>query len=170
MSSEVNGSNVDFGAGSSRQNLPGTSGGRFKDEIEEIRRKIEVAEKSNKFDKCLELCGRKPDLKEFMLLKAKFLVLMNRSDEANEILCEIFKEDPQNATAISILGLIFYHQGNLKKSVEVFENALQIDPMLSHTKDVKAKAVALMTILENSKKTFLNFDQKFYQNLPFSSD
>lgn len=87
---------------------------------------------------------------ELKLLKARFLVKMNKSDEANEILCDVLQEDPQNANAIFILGQIFYYQGNLKKSVEVISDALEINPLLASATILKSKAIRLMNIIKNS--------------------
>lgn len=93
------------------------------------------------------------------LHKAYFLVLTYKSDEANETLMEILKNDPLNATAIAILAILFYYQGNLRKSVEVLHNVQEADSeTLINT--YKRKAQKLIKILDSSK-----FFVVFYHSL-----
>jgi tetratricopeptide (TPR) repeat protein len=156
MSGEVNTSDLDFEAGSSRQNRPSTSGGRFGNIVDEYKSKIDAAEKEKKFEVCLDLCSEAtcvvPSEREFLLLKARFLVLTSRFDAANDVLGEVLKENPLNAEAIYVLGMIFSYRGNLKKSIEVFDNALQIDSGISHAIDMKEKAFELTEIFKKRKK------------------
>jgi tetratricopeptide (TPR) repeat protein len=97
---------------------------------------------------CVEFLA---ELEGVYVAKSEVSCVDGSIDEANELLCELFKENPQNAEAISILGLIFYHQRNLKKSVEVFNNALQIDPNLNDAKVAKENALKFMAVLSKSK-------------------
>jgi tetratricopeptide (TPR) repeat protein len=141
-----------YGEGPSRlfPDLPQSAA--FNDgDIREIRERIEEAEQRKDFGACLTLCCsaikmEPADLNEFLIMKAMFLVRANRSDEANEALAGILVNDPENARALGALGFIFYHQGNLKKSVEVFTNALQIDSGLKNVRDLRKKSMRLIEI------------------------
>lgn len=128
---------------------------QIEETISRLRERIKMAEKLNKFEDCLQFTeeGLKitANSMDFVILKAKFLVLLNRSDEASKIISEIIKNNPQNAECIGILGLIFYYQGNLKKAVEVFTDALKIDSTLIYTKTLRDKAVKISRILQESK-------------------
>lgn len=139
-----------YGEGPSHQAAASSSS----DAVKRLREKIGDAERGKNFDDCLRYATRalklSPDSMELKLLKARFLVQMNKSDEANEILCDVLQEDPQNANAIFILGQIFYYQGNLKKSVEVISDALEINPLLAPATILKSKAIRLMNIIKNS--------------------
>lgn len=127
------------------------------DPIATIRESIKDASRVNNFEACLDYCSEalriKPDSKEFLMTKAMYMVLTHQSDRANEILSEMLKFDAQNAEAISILGLIFYHQGNIKKSIEVFDNALEINPSLNETKVMRDKATKIIKTLQNSESS-----------------
>lgn len=127
------------------------------DPIATIRENIKDASRVNNFAACLDYCSEalriSPDSKEFLMTKAMYLVLTHQSDRANEILGETLKFDAQNAEAISILGLIFYHQGNIKKSIEVFSNALEINPGLKETRVMRDKATKIIKIMQNSESS-----------------
>lgn len=155
MSREVYDSEFALWASSSEQN----PSGRFQDAIENNRNSIFAeliaAEKLKNYKECLELSSKAlcilPNSNEFMVLKANFLVLTNRFHAAIETLREIFKENSQNAEAISVLGLVFYHQGNLKRSVEVFDSALQLNSGMDDIKGVKENARNFIEVLKKSE-------------------
>lgn len=120
--------------------------------------KLKEAELKGNYSDCLALCSaalcsvkKSSEAIELVLLKAKFLVLTKQTDEASDILSEIIKNDPENAEAISTLGLIFYHQGSLKKSIEVFESALKINKHLSETLYLERNARQLLKIIDKCK-------------------
>lgn len=143
-----------YGEGPS-QLLPNLSR-RASDDIRQVREEIRKAELRKDFGACLTLCCEAvkmspADQNEFLIMKAAFLVQVRRSDEANEILSEILGVDPHNAKALAVLGLIFNRQGNLKKSVEVFTSALQIDSGLKSTADLRKKALRLVEIFKQCK-------------------
>jgi tetratricopeptide (TPR) repeat protein len=126
------------------------------DNIRKIRERIEEAEQRKDFGACLTLCCEAikmepADLNEFLIMKSMYLVRVNRSDEANETLAPILVNDPENAKALAALGFIFYHQGNLKKSMEVFTNALQIDSGLKNARHLKKNSKRLIEIFNASE-------------------
>lgn len=129
--------------------------------IEKVFRKITDAEAAKNFDACLILCSQAmkmyPENIQIALLKAKFLVLTSQLEAANTILHDILINNTQNAEAIATLGLVFYHQGNLKKSVEVFSNALQISKQLHETAILRKNAKRFLQIIEQSKIMFFCF-------------
>lgn len=143
-----------------------------RDPLFALKANIADASRENNFEACLgysdEGLRLSPGSKEFLLMKAKFLVLMHQSDKANELLSEILKLDTQNAEAIATLGLIFYHQGNLNKSIEVFNNALEIDSSLTETKILRDKAMRITRIMQNSESVQRLFHSLAYV-FPFSS-
>lgn len=121
------------------------------DYFREIRKRIREAEQRNDFGAWLALCSEaikmEPiEVAEFMIEKAICLVRLGRNDEANEILARILVDNPNNAAALEGLGFIFYHQGNLKKSIEVFTSALDIDGKLKTARDLRKKAMKLIDI------------------------
>jgi tetratricopeptide (TPR) repeat protein len=137
----------------------GLSGSEAGSSMAEYKRRLDNAEKREKFEECLEICREVERIsagdKEIQLTKAKFLVLTGQFDAANDILGEKLKENPLNAEAIFVLGLIFYYRGNLKKSVEVFDNALQLDGSMSHARNLKTKATRLISIFNESEKIWV---------------
>lgn len=155
-------SDVNDGASSSTQVSASTSS----DAIKMIRENIKKTENLNAFETCLDYCEEalrlSPASLEFKITKAKFLVLTHQSDAANELLCEVFKSEPQNAEAIAVLGLNFYHQGNLEKSIEVFSNALEMNPKMMETKMMRDKAQRLMKILQTSKEMLTNYIRDYW--------
>lgn len=125
------------------------------DPIFALKVNIADASREHNYEACLGYCDEglrlSPGSKEFLLMKAKFLVLTHQSDKANALLSEILKLDAQNAEAIATLGLIFYHQGSLNKSIEVFNNALEIDSSLTETKILRDKAMRITRVIQNSE-------------------
>lgn len=123
--------------------------------VDRLRGHIEDADKLKKFEDCLEYCEQAlritPGLEYFLLLKAHYLVLTQKPEEANVILSEVLKREPQNAAAIATLAFIFYHQGNLRKSIEVFNNALQINPRMPEAKRFRDNAQRLLKVLQSSE-------------------
>lgn len=123
--------------------------------LDKVVQKINEAENAEDFGACLSLCSQAikihPKVISFAVLKAKFLVLTYQPDEANAILQEILRDDSQNGEAISNLGLVFYYQGNLKKSVEVFSDALQINNQMIATATLRKKAMMFLQIMGQSK-------------------
>lgn len=125
--------------------------------VEHLREKIRDSEEKEKFEECLGTCESAFKLlslmhhREFEILSAKFLVLTYQSQEAIDVLNKVFKEDPQNAEAISVLGLVFYYQGNLRKTVEVCLDALMINPSLKDTQVVLNTARSTINILKAGK-------------------
>lgn len=123
-----------------------------------FRVRIIESEQREDFRMCLNHCDLalklQSDSKEFEIKKAKFLVLTYKLEEANEILNRIVSEHPENAEAISIIGLLFYFQGNLSKAIEVCICALSIDPTLEDTRTLLKHVRTLKNILrigENSQ-------------------
>ena len=149
MSEEV--SARDSEQGSYQQKFPGLSS----ETLESYTRKIKATGLIGKFDECLRLCRKATSLgfekNEFIQMEAEFLVLTNQLDEANHILERILKENPRDANAIYVLGMIFYYRGNLKKSVEVFNDALEIDSSMNHIEKMKEKANRLIKVFDESE-------------------
>lgn len=125
--------------------------------LDEIREKINDAERGKNYAACLSLCSQAiklyPEVAQLNVQRARFLVLTYQPDEANVILKKILEEDSQSSEAISTLGLVFYHQAKFEKSVELFTDALKIDKT-HETAVLRQKARRFHEIMRQSKITF----------------
>lgn len=126
---------------------------------DDLAKKIREAELSRNYEACLEVFDKAISLfpwsLPYRIQKARYLVFSYRLDEAFEILEKIVERFPSSVDAISVLGLTFFYRGNLNKSVEVFDKALDVEPFVAEARMFRAKALKLMDILHTRKLKFL---------------
>ena len=76
-------------------------------------------------------------------LKAEVLALMKRYQESQDILNELYKEDPTNADTFYVRGMILYYQDNEEKAFTHFQQALRLCPDHSKARKIFKNAKLL---------------------------
>lgn len=78
----------------------------------------------NCIEKCLLIS---PECSAYVIKKGEYLALLNRHNEAQQVLNEILEIDAINVDAKYILGLRVYHN-DVEEALQYFKDILRLDP------------------------------------------
>lgn len=76
-------------------------------------------------NKSLEIAPQSAHLR---LLKAKSFIRLNDADEAEKLIMEILKENPDNSDATFRLGVVRFYQGDLDESYRLVKDSVDQEP------------------------------------------
>lgn len=104
-----------------------------------------------------------PNAHAIQLQRAMILLKLKQNIEAEEILRQVIKEDPENATALNALGYTFADQNrNLNEAEKMIRKALQIDPQNAAYLDSLGWVQYRLGQLDEAQKTL----QQAYKQTP----
>lgn len=116
------------------------------DRLRELIKKLDSEENHNG---CLILCEKVLktfDLIEFLILRAKYEILLGIFVDANETLKKVLDKEPKNAEATAMLAFNFYHQGKLLSALQTYQSALTMKPDMIEAENNRMKAQKLWNV------------------------
>lgn len=90
----------------------------------------------------------------YKLKKVGCLILLGRYREAHNILDDILHIDTENAEAVYVRGVCFYHQDNMEQAFCQFKNALRLAPDHQRALTIYKRAQALVQKKEDGNNAY----------------
>jgi DnaJ family protein C protein 7 len=92
----------------------------------------------------------------FKLMKAEYLTLLSKNNEAQEIVNDILRFDSLNVEALYIRGMSLYYSDNVEKAFQHFQQVLRLCPDHNKAKDTYRKAKSLMAKKQEGNEAVKN--------------
>lgn len=88
------------------------------------------------------------------LLKAEYLALLGRVEEAGDLAVACMQVEPANADAVYVRGLCLYYSDNLDKGLVHFQRVLTLDPDHKMAREMRLRAKNLKERKETGNEQF----------------
>ncbi|RWS24712.1 dnaJ subfamily C member 7-like protein, partial [Leptotrombidium deliense] len=135
--------------------------------IEKLIAEHDKALAKNEYRTCLFYANKAIEIAtqctKYKLMKAEAMVMLNRHQEAQELLADIIRSEPTNADALVIRGLLLYYTDNIDKAFTHFQQALRLSPEHEKAIAIYKKAKLLKTKKEEGNKAYSsnNYEEAF---------
>lgn len=125
---------------------------------DQLRGLINQLDSADDFNGCLTLCEKALKVfegTEFLILRAKYEILLGIFEDANETLRNVLNKEPKNAEATAMLGFNFYHQGKLLSALQTYQSALALKPGMIEAETNRKNAQNLWDIFATGELSIL---------------